>query len=133
MAIEQCSTAGGSDAHAAHMLAGLTDLRERRRQDQSNGVPALGRLLHVAQGHGGQGKVIAGFLLSCYNGTRFKFDLTDFRLLDSDLFDDCLAVLRMDNMPVQEVHCYFQDGGRIFEALAKDWGIRDFTKKGARK
>ncbi|WP_225547274.1 DUF7673 family protein [Chromobacterium violaceum] len=86
-------------------------------------------MLHIARGHSGQCRVIAHFLLSLYNGNRFKFDLTDFRLLDQELFDDCLAVLRMDSRPEQEVHNYFKNGGQIWEQLAKDWNVKDYTKE----
>ncbi|TCS37464.1 hypothetical protein EDC30_104268 [Paucimonas lemoignei] len=98
-------------------------------QIRAEGVEALKRLLKVAQGHSGQCRYIASFLLGLYNGNRFKFDLTDFRCLDYELFQDCLTVLRMDFQPQREVHCYFEDGGRIWEQLAKDWNIRDYTKR----
>lgn len=101
----------------------------QRRADLPEGIRALKRLLKVAQGHSGQCRVIAGFLLGLYNGSRFKCDLTDFRLLDAALFDDCLTVLRMDYQPQQEVHCYFEDGGKIWEQLAADWAIRDYTQE----
>jgi hypothetical protein len=92
------------------------------------GVDALVRLLAIARGHSGQCRYVAGFLLGLYNGNRFKFDLTDFRCLDREIFEDCLEVLKLDNCPRCEVHKYFKDGGRIWEALASDWGIRDYTK-----
>jgi hypothetical protein len=88
--------------------------------------------LNIARGHSGQCRYVAGFLLGLYNGERFKFDLTDFRCLDREIFDDCLEVLKLDHSPVQEVHCYFKDGGRIWEDLAKQWGIRDYTKRARR-
>lgn len=93
------------------------------------GVAELVRLLRIAQGHSGQCRIVAEFLLSLYNGNRFKFDLTDFRCLDREIFNDCLEVLKLDNCPVQEVHCYFKNGSRIWESLAKDWNIRDYTKR----
>lgn len=93
------------------------------------GVEALARLLKVARGHRGQCRHVAAFLLGLYNGNRFKFDLTDFRCLDRELFDDCIEVLKMDFQPLQEVHLYFKDGGKIWEDLAKQWRIRDYTKR----
>lgn len=93
------------------------------------GVAALERLLNIARGHSGQCKHVAGFLLGLYNGNRFKFDLTDFRCIDTAIFLDCLEVLKMDHTPVREVHLYFEDGGRIWEQLAMDWRIRDYTKE----
>lgn len=92
-------------------------------------IAALRRLLATAQGHSGQCRYVAGFLLGLYNGNRFKFDLTDFRCLDQALFEDCLEVLKLDNCPAREVHQYFENGGQIWEDLAKQWGIRDYTKK----
>lgn len=91
-------------------------------------VDALARLLEIARNHSGQCRVVAGFLLSLYNGTRFKFDLTDFRLLDTAIFKDCLEVMKMDHCPAREVHTYFKNGGAIWEDLAKQWRIRDYTK-----
>lgn len=91
----------------------------------AEGEAALRRLFDVAQRDTGQAKVIAKFLLGCYNGLRFPFDLTDFRAIDHDLFLDCLAVLKMDSQAQQEVHLYFPDGGRKFEQMAEDWRIAD--------
>ena len=94
---------------------------------RASGEVALRRLFDVAHGHSGQCKVVARFLLGCYNGLRFPFDLTDLRMIDSQLFDDCMAVLKMDARPEQEVHCYFPSGGRKFEALAVNWRITDVS------
>jgi hypothetical protein len=63
--------------------------------------------------------------MSLYNGNRFPFDLTDFRALDTDLFKDCMTVLAMDYRPRYEVHCYFKNGGNIWEAMARTWGFKD--------
>ncbi|WP_251865874.1 ParB/RepB/Spo0J family partition protein [Achromobacter sp. Marseille-Q4962] len=90
------------------------------------GEAALRRLLPVAQGDTRQSRVVARFLLNLYNGNRFPFDNTDLRCLDHELWEDCIAVLRMDSRPVQEVHSYFENGSKILEQLAKDWGFRDF-------
>jgi len=102
--------------------AELAARRERRPTIEAEGLAALRRLLPIAQSDTGQSRRIARFLLGLYNGTRFKFDLTDFRGLDYALHDDCLAVLRMDHVPAMEVHKYFERGGAIFEQLAFDWG-----------
>ena len=92
-------------------------------------VDALVRLLEIAQRGAGQSRVVAHFLMGLYNGQRFKFDLTDFRLLDESVFDDCLLVLVMDQRPVSEVHTYFENGGKVWEQMARDWNIRDYTKR----
>lgn len=99
--------------------------RELRQQLESTGVAALQRLLRIAQGHTGQCRSVALLLLGLYNATRFPFPLTELRGLDDALFEDCMAVLRMDaRMCRQEVHLYFKDGSQLWEQLAVDWRVR---------
>jgi hypothetical protein len=118
------------EARARTVLAGAAwDADAPSTQDE--GRAALFRLMEVAQGHSGQCKRVAAFLLGLYNGDRFPFDLTELRALDASIMDDCLQVLRMDYQPVREVHEYFEDGGRRFEQLAKDWRIEDRAVRGA--
>lgn len=96
---------------------------------ETRGVAALRRLYLVACRDSGQCRYIARFLLGLYNGMRFPFDLTDLRAIDTELFDDCMAVLNMDaRLTRQEVHTYFEDGGAKFERLAKLWGVEDAQK-----
>lgn len=90
---------------------------------RKEGEAALRRLLPIAQGHSGQCRDVAAFLLGLYNGQRFPFNLIDLRGLDLAIHNDCMAVLRMDHSPAQEVHKYFPDGGRLFEELAAQWGF----------
>lgn len=115
---------------ARTVFAGLNfftnEAREGVGQARAAGVEALARLLPVALRDTGQSRVIARFLLSLYNGNRFPFDLTDFRILDHSLFVDCMTVLHMDYMPAQEVHTYFKHGGEIWEQMGTDWGFKDY-------
>jgi len=85
------------------------------------GVPALRRLLQVALRDTGQSEVCGRFLLGLYNGPIYRFDLTELRRLDSDLVEDCLAVLRMDAQPMKEVHCLIEDGDAVFRRLRMFW------------
>jgi hypothetical protein len=94
---------------------------ERYPEIRANGEEALRRLLPIAQGYTGQSRKVALFLLGLYNGPRFPFDLTDFRGLDFDIFADCIAVLKMDQILEKEVHRYFANGSAIWEKLAKEW------------
>ncbi len=121
--------------HSPAMQAALDGYRREleafesgRAKRQAEGLEALRRLLPVARRDTGQSRIVAHFLLGLYNGYRFKFDLTDFRGLDHELFEDCLAVLRMDFQPAQEVHTYFENGGAIWEQMAKDWNVTDYFK-----
>lgn len=115
------ATFAALDAEQAAYEQQLPKIRE-------DGEAALLRLFDIANGHSGQCRRVAAFLLGCYNGSRFPFDLTDFRCLDRQIFEDCLTVLRMDYQPKREVHEFFQNGGRAFERLADVWRIRDRSR-----
>lgn len=97
-----------------------------RAKIEESGFEALQRLYEIACRDTGQARKVAAFLLGLYNGDRFPFDLTDLRGLDDDLFEDCMAVLRMDaRLTRQEVHNYFDRGGQKFEALVTNWHMAD--------
>ena len=86
-------------------------------------VEALRRLWDIANGHSGQCRVVAGFLLGLYNGEEYPFDLTAFRSLDQEIFMDCLTVLALDYHPEMEVHAWLGVSGDRFVQLADAWGI----------
>lgn len=88
------------------------------------------RLWTIANGHSGQCRTTAAFLLGLYNGYRFPFDLTDFRSLDRNIFADCLTVLTSDYAPQTEIHNRLGVSGEAFEQLAKDWNINDRSEDG---
>jgi len=93
---------------------------------EEQGIEALKRLYKVACGHSGQCRFIARFLLGLYNGTRFPFDLTDLRAIDTALYEDCIRVLNMDaRLTKREIHTYFVEGGKKWEALAESWRVVD--------
>lgn len=99
--------------------------REERTQADAAGEPALLRLVAVAKRDTGQSGKVRRFLLGCYNGEAFPFDLTDLRGLDQDLFDDCLRVLRMDRFCSSEVHRRFPEGRDLFEG----WAVAAMQRK----
>lgn len=117
----------------ANMQRQLADFNAAQPRVRTQGEAALGRLLPIAQRGTGQSKIVANFLLSLYNGYRFKFDLTDFRALDIAIFEDCMLVLRMDFCPLQEVHNYFENGGKVFEQMAAYYGITGYEKLTAKE
>lgn len=96
-------------------------LQLRRPTDKQ--MEALQRLWVIANGVTGQCGRVARFLLGLYNGERFPFDLTDFRCLDREIFEDCLTVLDMDSQPIREVHQLLGQTSDRFERLAEDWGL----------
>ncbi|WMN19806.1 hypothetical protein QL104_10455 [Pseudomonas piscis] len=100
----------------------LVQYQEERPAIRDAGIKALARLVPVALRDTGQSRVVGRFLLGLYNAPAFPFQLTDLRNLDSGLFDDCLAVLQLDNTPEQEVHEYLPRGQMIFNQLREYWG-----------
>ncbi|WP_247394642.1 hypothetical protein [Ralstonia pseudosolanacearum] len=99
---------------------------EIRAQDQDAGLDSLMALLAVAERDSGQSGVVARFLASLYNGADYPFDLTDLRRLDADLFEHCLAVLRLDQRAV-DVHGYVPDGEARWQRLLTTWGLHKQT------
>jgi hypothetical protein len=87
------------------------------------GEASLRHLFALAQRDSGQSRYIARFLAGLYNGSRFPFDLTDLRCIDTTLFEHCINVLRMDATPLKEIHLYFEDGESRFEQMVRDWRI----------
>lgn len=96
----------------------------QRKQAIEEGVQSLQALIKVAQGGSGQSLIIATFLVCLYNGNVYRFDLTDFRSLDTALFDHCMRVLRMDaRFCEREIHKYFQNGSELFQELIHSWQL----------
>lgn len=109
------------------MQAALSQLAAEERERpaiRAAGIQALHRLLPVAQRDTGQSRTVGLFLLSLYNGEAFPFPLTALRGLDSALWADCMALLRMDRRPEQEVQEYIENGEAIWSQLKKDWAPR---------
>lgn len=114
-----------SDRVVADWRKDLVERNARMKADRTAGEAALRRLLPIAQRDTHQAMRVANFLLGLYNGHRFPFNLTNLRSLDDAIFEDVIAVLRMDANAYQEVHLYFDNGGLIFEKLADDWGMNE--------
>lgn len=108
-------------ADASKLLKDLVSHQKERPTIRAAGIEALGRLVPVALRETGQSRVVGRFLLGLYNAADWPFALTDLRVLDANLFDDCLAVLRLDHTPEQEVHQYLPRG-QIFNQLREYWG-----------
>ncbi|UGR28906.1 hypothetical protein LSP17_03465 [Pseudomonas aeruginosa] len=102
-------------------LARIAAEEAERPAIRAAGMEALQRLLPVAQRDTGQSRIVGRFLLSLYNGNAFPFCLTDLRGLDTQLWEDCLALLRLDRRPEVEIHQYVQDGEHIWSALKQAW------------
>lgn len=96
--------------------------RAERPAIRAAGLKALQRLVPIAEHDSGQSRTIGCFLLGLYNGVAYPFNLVELRGLDAQLFEDCIAVLRLDRQPEREVHEYFKDGDAIWAGFRKRWG-----------
>ena len=100
------------------------NLEASRTLIAQEGETALKRLYGIAMRDTGQAKIVAKFLAGLYNGYRFPFDLNDFRAVDEAIFEDCMALLRMDARQCkQEVHTYFENGSQKWEQMIRDWSL----------
>lgn len=114
---------------AAELAQMLADQERDQRQRLVKGVPALDRLVVVARRETGQSRVCGRFLLGLYNGNFYRFNLNDLRALDTELLDDCLAVLAMDARPTREVHQLIPNGEAVFRALRLAWALPEEAAK----
>ena len=112
-------------AVAAHLAQMLAEQEQHRKARRAAGLNALQRLVPIALGHTGQCRVVGRFLLGLYNGPHYRFDLTDLRLLDTPVHEDCLKVLMLDHSPEREVHEYIEDGLAKWQRLISMWGRND--------
>src|SRR5690554_5873877 len=94
-----------------HQLTHHESLRVRRIQQ---GVPALQRLIEVAQGDTHQSAHCRRFLLSLYNSFEWPFDMRRLRVLDPDLQQAVLAVIELDWCG-SEIHTHLHGGDEIFQ------------------
>ncbi|WP_159917896.1 hypothetical protein [Pantoea sp. 18069] len=92
----------------------------------------------LADGHShSTAHVAAQLLLGLYSGSRFPFDLTELRRLDTKDLDMALQLLRFDARPQDEVHELLNqlygrhDFGMRFEHLAHNWRMKCKCKRDA--
>lgn len=101
----------------------LADYAARATAATAKGVPALERLLVLAETRdSGQIQRIASFLGAVWNGKR-HFDFYDLRALDADISDDMLAVLDALRWGKLAVGDMVPHGDRRIEAVLTSWGM----------
>ncbi|WNC95247.1 hypothetical protein RI103_38855 (plasmid) [Paraburkholderia sp. FT54] len=96
---------------------------EIRVGDRDRGLDSLLQPVDVAEGDTEQAETVAEFLAGLYNGTHYRFDLTALRALDNELFEHCLAALRLDRRPTGEVHGYFAGGEQRWQQIITRWNL----------
>ena len=85
--------------------ARMAEAQAKREAIKKQGPEALLRLCKVAQGDSGQCRHVRRFLLGLYNSHKWPFELIRLRNLDSNLLDDCLAVLELDMENLEQMMC----------------------------
>lgn len=110
---------------AASFLDQMIALKSERQAAIAAGLPALQRLIVVAERDSGQSATVRRFLLGLYNGHAHPFNLISLRGLDKALFDDVVAVLTLDaRVTTQEIHHYLPDCDALFESWARMGGVK---------
>ncbi|MCK2112460.1 MULTISPECIES: DUF7673 family protein [Pseudomonas] len=99
----------------------LMDYEQQRVATEAVGLPALQRLVEVANQDSGQSQVCGRFLLALYNGKAFPFELSELRRLERSIWEDCMAVLALDQRPKKEIHLLVKNGPAIWDKLKFTW------------
>ncbi|MNF80168.1 hypothetical protein D3C84_624050 [compost metagenome] len=99
----------------------LMENEQQRAASEAAGLPALCRLVEVARRDTGQSQICGRFLLAIYNSNAFPFNLSDLRSLERTIWEDCIAVLGLDQRPRKEIHLLIKDGPAIWEELKSTW------------
>lgn len=114
-----------SDDEARALEARLQSYQERGAAAQGKGAQAYARLLNLAETRdSGQIEKIAKFLAATYNGTAFKFDLFELRMLDVAISDDMLSALDALRWGKADLYRLVPDGEKRIQALIDRWGLR---------
>lgn len=71
-------------------------------------LDASNRLWRLANQDTIEGKIVAKFLLAVYDGNRFPFNLNNFKLLSSKVYDDCILILHLDKSRFMNICSYFE-------------------------
>jgi hypothetical protein len=79
----------------------------------------LQRIVNAIEDHPGSGQSarLIKFLAGVYNGHDYPFDLTDLRVLDTDLASACMDYLNYDRLGKAEVHTHLTGRGNSRHGL----------------
>jgi hypothetical protein len=87
---------------------------------------SLETIVKAIEEHPGTGQTgrLVRFLAGVYNGNEFPFDLTDLRVLDTELANACINYFNYDRLAKAEVHTHLPDGGRQMQWFIAQYRIR---------
>jgi hypothetical protein len=104
----------------------LTTAAEELNEVMERAMTGLQKIVRAIETNPGTGQTgrLARFLAAIYNGHEFHFDLTDLRVLDTDLANACIDYLNYDRLSKAEVHTHLPDGGRQMQRFIAQHRIR---------
>src|SRR6202051_2697337 len=94
------------------------EIMERAR----GALQTIVKAVETNPGTGQTGRLVR-FLAGVYNSNEFPFDLTDLRVLDTELANACIDYLNCDRLAKAEVHTHLPDGGRQMQWVIAQHGI----------
>ena len=80
----------------------------------------IDRLLPIARGDTGGSSRVAQFLLSLWNGYRYRVDLQDLLYIDNDIFQDMMQVLNDLHHTNTQLDTYLKEND--IKSVIKSWG-----------
>ena len=80
----------------------------------------IDRLLPIARGDTGGSSRVAQFLLSLWNGYRYRVDLQDLLYIDNDIFQDMIQVLNDLHQTNTQLDTYLVEND--IKPVIENWG-----------
>ncbi len=94
--------------------------QQRAIDAREQGLPALMRLIALAEGDTGGSEAARNILLSLYNGSRCPVDLYELQRLDFQNYTDAIAVIAMNTLAFDlEIHKRIPGTRDLFERWAE--------------
>ena len=99
----------------------------RAERAQAQAAQAFARLLDIAAGDTGQAGRVAQFLAAMFNGSAYRFDLFEMRMLDVQISDDVLLCLDALRWGKTDLHRLVPNGDVRVQAVISAWGLKPET------
>ena len=93
-------------------------LKLQAKMAHDAGIPALERLYELAQGDSRESYIVGLFLISCYKGKKYPFNMQFLKELQPNSLMDCIAVIHLEYHARQEIFDYLNVEVKDFEKLS---------------
>jgi len=101
--------------------------RAEHAHAQAQAAQALNRLLDIADGDTGPAGRVAQLLAATFNGSSYRFNLFELRLLDVQISDDMLVCVDALRWGKTELHRLVPQGHMRVQAVICAWGLKPET------